>query len=324
MTPEIAAAITDWRDGDNAVSPGGAEAEYYLSQQPPYMPRNGPFQTLRELLMVRGISPDLLLGKDTHQNGLLESAEDSAENSSRTDSQASDVDTGWAGLMTVDSAVKNVSASGADRVNIQSADETALTGVHGITTDIARAITAYRGQNRFQSIVDLLDVTRPQNNQNRPPGNSGSGGNNSSQSQGGQSSGAASGPKVIDENLFLDIADDVTADSSDVQTGAVNINTASLEVLACLPGVDRDLAQAIISHRQSSGFFANVAESLKVPGMSHDILKQVAPLVSARSETFRILSEGKIASTGARQRIQVIVHIGLHDITTLSYREDDL
>jgi competence ComEA-like helix-hairpin-helix protein len=129
---------------------------------------------------------------------------------------------------------------------------------------------------------------------------------------------------VIDENLLLDIADDVTADSSDVQTGAVNINTASLDVLACLPGVDRDLAQAIISHRQSSGFFANVAELLRVPGMSSDILKQVAPLVSARSETFRILSEGKIASTGARQRIQVIVHIGLHDITTLSYREDDL
>jgi competence ComEA-like helix-hairpin-helix protein len=324
MTPDIVAAIADWRDGDNAVSPGGAEAEYYLSLQPPYMPRNGPFQTLRELLMVRGISSDLLLRKDTHQNGLLESAEDSVENSSRLDNQPSDVDAGWAAMMTVNSAVKNASASGADRVNIQSADETALTGVHGITTDIARAITAYRGQNRFQSIVDLLDVTRPQNNQNRPPGNSGSGGNNSNQSQGGQSSGAASGPKVIDENLLLDIADDVTADSSDVQTGAVNINTASLDVLACLPGVDRDLAQAIISHRQSSGFFANVAELLRVPGMSSDILKQVAPLVSARSETFRILSEGKIASTGARQRIQVIVHIGLHDITTLSYREDDL
>jgi hypothetical protein len=53
-------------------------------------------------------------------------------------------------------------------------------------------------------------------------------------------------------------------------------------------------------------------------------LKQIAPLVTARSETFRILSEGKITSTGARQRIQAIVHIGLSDQKTLSWREDDL
>src|SRR5580692_5395993 len=39
MTTEIAAAIADWRDEDNDVTPGGAEAEYYLSLQPPYQPR---------------------------------------------------------------------------------------------------------------------------------------------------------------------------------------------------------------------------------------------------------------------------------------------
>jgi ribosomal protein S4E len=58
--------------------------------------------------------------------------------------------------------------------------------------------------------------------------------------------------------------------------------------------------------------------------MTPEIFKQVAPLVSARSETFRILSEGKINSTGVRQRVQAIVHVGLNDIVTLSYREDDL
>jgi len=46
--------------------------------------------------------------------------------------------------------------------------------------------------------------------------------------------------------------------------------------------------------------------------------------VAARSETFRILSEGKVNSTGARQRIQAIVHIGVNDLKTLSWREDDL
>jgi hypothetical protein len=88
--------------------------------------------------------------------------------------------------------------------------------------------------------------------------------------------------------------------------------------------VDRQLAQAIISYRQSSGFFSNTAELLKVSGMTPTIFKQVAPLVSARSETFRILSEGRVTSTGARQRVQIIVHVGLNDVSTLSYREDDL
>lgn len=312
MSAPIAAAIADWRDGDNAPSPGGAEAEYYLALQPPYLPRNGPFQTVRELLMVKGVSPDLLLGRDTQQNGLLESAEDGPESSSRTDNQAADMDTGWAGILTVDSTVNNVSASGTDRVNVQTAAEAALTGVSGITPDIARAITSYRGQNRLNTIADLLAVTRQQNNQNSGRGNP-------------QSNQGQSGPKVIDSTLLMDIADSVTtADSTGGQTGLININTASLAVLACLPGVDRDLAQAIISYRQSGGFLPNIAWLLKVPGMNQDTFKQVAPLVTARSETFRILSEGKVTSTGARQRIQAIVHIGLNDVATLSYREDNL
>ena len=103
---------------------------------------------------------------------------------------------------------------------------------------------------------------------------------------------------------------------------SININTAGLSVLSCLPGIDRQLAQAIVSYRQSNGFFPNIAWLLKVPGMNRQIFKQVVPLLTARSETYRILSEGRVTSSGARQRIQVIVRVGLQDIGTLSYRED--
>jgi competence ComEA-like helix-hairpin-helix protein len=106
--------------------------------------------------------------------------------------------------------------------------------------------------------------------------------------------------------------------------GPVNINTAGLEVLMCLPGVDRELAQAIISHRQSAGFFANIAEVLKVDGMNRQIFQQIAPLITSRSETYRILAEGRVKSTGARQRVQVIVQVNLDGVKTLSYREDNL
>jgi DNA uptake protein ComE-like DNA-binding protein len=206
--------------------------------------------------------------------------------------------------------VQNVNAAGEDRVNIQTADQNSLTAVRGITPQIARAIVAYRGQHQFQSIADLLDVTPPQN-QNRA-GSS------------GQSSPNQTGASVVDENLFMNIADDVTTETSQSQAGAININTAGLDVLICLPGMTRELAQAIISQRQSGGFFTSTGELLKVPGLTRDIFKQIAPLVTARSETFRILSEGKINSTGARQRIQAIIHVGLQDQKILSWREDDL
>jgi DNA uptake protein ComE-like DNA-binding protein len=315
LSPQIRAAILDWRDADNAASPGGAESEYYLSLQPPRLPRNGPFQTMRELLMVRGVSPALLLGDDTRQNGLLD-----PEWENPAGSRITGASMGLAGMLTVDSSVRNVNAAGNERVNIQTADEAALTGVHGITPAIARAITAYRRQNRFQSIVDLLDVTRPQNNpnQNRPQGNPPPGQNND------PAANDDSGPRVIDENLLLDIADDVTTASEQDQDGLINVNTASQEVLACLPGMDRDLARAITSHRQSGGFFQNIAGLLKVPGMSPRLLKQLAPVICTRSETFRILGEGRVPSSGTHLRVQVVVRVGLNSITTLSYREDDL
>jgi competence ComEA-like helix-hairpin-helix protein len=215
-------------------------------------------------------------------------------------------------------------------LNIQSADERSLTGIRGITSDIARAIVAYRGQNRFESIADLLDVppAPPQNQQGRNLNTSGASQDQAAAPQGDQQpktpTANPQGPNVVANNLLMEIADSLTTRSDQEQAGAININTASLDVLVCLPGVTRELAQAIISFRQSNGFYSNIAELLKVQGMTHTILKQVAPLVSARSETFRILSEGRISSTGTRQRIQEIVRVGLNDVTTVSYREDDL
>ncbi len=322
MTPDIVAAVIDWRDTDNAVSQHGAESDYYLSRRPPYTARNGPFQTLRELLMVRGITPALLLGRDYRPRGQVQSFDDGGEQSA-----ADSPDRGWAPLLTVNSAIDNVNAAGEDRVNVQSADESALSAVNGITPDIAKAIVAYRGQHQFQSLADLLDVVAAQNRpgQNGQPNEGGENHEGPPNEPGPNTPGSnPSGPKVISEDLLTQIADDLTVNSNDQLQGLVDINTAGLEVLQCLPGLDRQLAQAIISYRSSSGFFPNTACLLKVTGFTPAIYKQVAPSVCARSETYRILSEGKVKSSGARQRIQEIVHVGLQDVTTLSYREDDL
>ena len=122
--------------------------------------------------------------------------------------------------------------------------------------------------------------------------------------------------------LFLEIADDLMMGSDTEHVGAININTAGSEVLVCLPGITQELADAIVAYRKSAGFFPNVGGLLKVDGMNAQLLKQVVKSITARSETFRILCEGKVNSTGARQRLQVVVRLGPSFMRTLSYRED--
>jgi type II secretory pathway component PulK len=49
----MAAALDDWRDADDSVSPVGAEREWYAASGSP-LPRNGPLADARELARVRG------------------------------------------------------------------------------------------------------------------------------------------------------------------------------------------------------------------------------------------------------------------------------
>ena len=55
-------AILDWMDSDNQPRPNGAESDYYGSLEVPYGCKNGPFDSVEELLLVRGITPELYFG----------------------------------------------------------------------------------------------------------------------------------------------------------------------------------------------------------------------------------------------------------------------
>ena len=55
---QIAAeSIEDWRDADDDQRPHGAEGFYYRSLRHAYDCKDGPFENIEELLLVRGISP---------------------------------------------------------------------------------------------------------------------------------------------------------------------------------------------------------------------------------------------------------------------------
>ncbi len=52
-------AIADWRDVDDLPGPNGAEKDQYLSAGLKYAPRNKPFESIEELQIVLGMTPDL-------------------------------------------------------------------------------------------------------------------------------------------------------------------------------------------------------------------------------------------------------------------------
>ena len=61
----IVEAVIDWIDeDDDALGFGGAESSYYQGLENPYAPRNGPMEFIEELLLVRGITPELYYGTE--------------------------------------------------------------------------------------------------------------------------------------------------------------------------------------------------------------------------------------------------------------------
>jgi general secretion pathway protein K len=58
----IVDSIQDWRDEDNAHRLNGAEDDYYRSLPEPYECRDGDFESVEELLLVRGVTREIFFG----------------------------------------------------------------------------------------------------------------------------------------------------------------------------------------------------------------------------------------------------------------------
>jgi hypothetical protein len=94
MTDEIAANIVAWMGGTAGLEAGGAGNDYYTTLTPPYRSKNGFLDSIDELLLVKGVTRELLYGSDSNRNGL-------------DDEQAANVGRGLAAYLTVHSREQN-------------------------------------------------------------------------------------------------------------------------------------------------------------------------------------------------------------------------
>lgn len=58
----ISASILDWIDPDDNTQISGTESDYYQGLTPPYFAKNKPIDDLSELLLVRGVTPEIYWG----------------------------------------------------------------------------------------------------------------------------------------------------------------------------------------------------------------------------------------------------------------------
>ena len=122
----IVDCIMDWKDPDDLVRLHGAESDYYMSLPNPYKAKNGDFDTLEELLLVKGITPELLYGTG-EKKGIIDFLTVSARNT---------------------------------QVNLNSAPKEVLMAVPGMTPEIAEGIIDYRKDHEIKGIQEVQFILK--------------------------------------------------------------------------------------------------------------------------------------------------------------------
>ncbi|QEG41538.1 type II secretion system minor pseudopilin [Roseimaritima ulvae] len=118
MTVDAADSILDWLDEDDEPRDYGAESEYYQTLTTPYAPKNGPIDSIEELLLVKGVTPQLLFGVDANRNGVV----DVAEQQYAAVDAGSASSLGWSAYLTVHGVEGNFRDDGTARINVNQDD----------------------------------------------------------------------------------------------------------------------------------------------------------------------------------------------------------
>jgi DNA uptake protein ComE-like DNA-binding protein len=261
---DLATAILDWRDTNG----GTIYQTYYATRPQPYQSKNGPFESIDELRLLYGGDTDTLVGEDVNRNGILDPNETDSNHNGQ-------LEPGVLEYVTVYSREPNTYSNGTARVSLRNVTDNG---------PFAQLLENVLGANKANQALINLGVRTFSGGGSGRGGNggggagSGGGGNGA----GGGGSGPSSTPRTFESPLqvyrlsrmsaddFAQIADMVTtkpATNAYIE-GRININTASAQVLACLPGISDtpDLAQTLVTYRQSNpdklGSVAWVADAL--------------------------------------------------------------
>lgn len=131
-------SIQDWRDEDNAHRLNGAEDDYYKSLPEPYECRDGDFESVEELLLVRGVTREIFFG------GLRDRVTVFREEDNK-------------------SQLKKIrKKQTAQSININAAPREVLLALPQMTEDLVSLIMEYRKTKDFSTSSELAEIVGPE------------------------------------------------------------------------------------------------------------------------------------------------------------------
>ncbi|MFO7599031.1 MAG: type II secretion system protein GspK, partial [Candidatus Desulfacyla sp.] len=135
----IVDSILDWRDENDLHRLNGAENEYYNSLPEPYDCKNGDFDSEEELLLVRGVTPEIYYG------GLKDMVTVFMEERKITRGTADILKRGTGNTFNT-------------RICINAASKQLLRAFPSMTDELVKEIIAYRKIKDFKSLSDISAV----------------------------------------------------------------------------------------------------------------------------------------------------------------------
>ncbi len=325
LPDDTANSILDWIDADSTPRQGGAEDETYGPLG--YRCKNGPLDTLEELLYVKGVTSDLLFGNDRNRNGLLDADEMS------TGGQR---DLGWQAYLTVYSREQNVDSDGNQRLYINTRNTLTLYSklVDAIGQDMAHYLLAYRRagpapaqipmgtrtQSAPASAIQREDLQLQLLN----------GGRNLSSlfeligtklllqsGQPNQPSRLVECPlndQAQARELLPKMLDKLSTISDQDLPARVNVNTAPRAVLLALPGLTEGDVETILGARPAPGsqtladpIYQSPAWLYTEANLKPDVLRTLDRFITARTQVYRVQVMGHYANGGPSVRVEAII-----------------
>lgn len=146
----IVGSIEDWIDADDDTHTSGAETEYYKSLNPAYVAKNGPIDDISELLLIKGVTPDIYWGPNftNHAFSGPQPVQAGLSGPGSTTSAAP------VGLVDIFTPISN------GKINLNTASVTALQMIPGIDETMAEHIVQMRaeapiGQHGAQDLINI-------------------------------------------------------------------------------------------------------------------------------------------------------------------------
>jgi type II secretory pathway component PulK len=228
MTLELADSILAWRDPNTNAVLSGAGDETYARLNPAYRCKHAPFESVEELRLIYDVDLEQLFGEDANLNGALDRNENDGDLAVPTDNRDGRLDPGLLEFFTVFTREPNTN-NGTNRLSVTG------TNLNQVFMMLSETLGTSRGNELRQSHQTSFGPTRP-------------------------GVAPATNRSVLEfyvrsgmtADEFVQVETNLTASSGAFVTGLINVNTASEDVLACVPGIGSTNAPAVVAARQSN------------------------------------------------------------------------